>query len=88
MLIRTDDTSATTRRPHGVLYIRYEDGRREERDILTCAHCQATWIVEPGSGKRRGWCLKCGGPLCGKAPCMASCVPFERWLDSVERAGR
>lgn len=87
MLIRTDD-SHTVRRPHGVLLAVHWDGTQEERDILTCAHCQYTWMVEPGSGKKRGWCLKCQGPICGKARCMAECEPFERWLEAVERKHR
>ncbi len=49
-----------------------------ERDTLQCVHCQKHWIVEPGSGRQRGWCLKCNGPLCGAQKCMTECVPFEK----------
>lgn len=48
-----------------------------ERDTLQCVHCMKHWIVEPGSGRQRGWCLKCSGPLCGAEKCMTRCVPFE-----------
>jgi hypothetical protein len=87
MLIRTDD-GHTARRPHGVLYVVHEDGRREERDILTCAHCQYTWPLVPGSGRTRGWCRLCAGPLCGKRPCMTACVPYERMIERIEARSR
>jgi hypothetical protein len=87
MLIRTNE-SHTTRRPHGALLATHLDGTLEERDILVCCHCQYTWAVIPGSRRRRGWCLKCDGPLCGKKTCMTTCEPFERWLEEVERKSR
>jgi hypothetical protein len=87
MLIRTDE-SVTVRRPHGVAYLLHADGRQEERDILICRHCQYTMVIVPGSGRRRGWCHRCAGPLCGKQRCMTQCEPFERWLEAVERKYR
>lgn len=87
MLIRTAD-SHTARSPHGILLATHWDGTREERDILTCCHCQYAWEVRPGSGKRRGWCARCSGPTCGKRRCETACEPFERWLEMVERKAR
>ena len=55
-----------------------------ERDTIQCCHCQAHYIVQPGSGKRRGWCTMCSAPTCGKPAC-APCVPFEKKLDAFER---
>lgn len=49
-----------------------------------CRHCNAHFLVETGSGKKRGWCTHCGGPTCGSAAC-AKCKPLEQWLDEVER---
>jgi len=46
------------------------------RDTMQCKHCMKHWIVVPGSGRQRGWCLKCNGPLCGAEKCMKECVPF------------
>jgi hypothetical protein len=85
-LIRTDESN-TVRRPHGVLYAVHFDGSLEERDILVCRHCAYTWAVIPGSGKQRGWCRLCSGPLCGKTPCMTSCVPYERMIEQIEAGG-
>jgi hypothetical protein len=87
MLIRTNE-SYTIRRPHGVLLATHFDGTLEERDILVCCHCQYTWAVMPGSGRRRGWCIRCDALVCGKQRCMAECAPFERWLEAVERKAR
>lgn len=56
-------------------------------DTLQCAHCGGHFEVKPGSGKRRGWCLKCSAPLCGQAGCMV-CVPMERMLERIEAAAR
>jgi len=50
-----------------------------------CVHCGAHWISEPGSGKTRGWCQRCHGPVCG--PACAECVPYERQIEN-EEAGR
>jgi len=35
-------------------------------DTLMCIHCQQHWEVMPGSGRRRGYCMNCNGPTCGK----------------------
>ena len=52
-------------------------------DTLRCVHCQAHWVVQPGSGRVRGWCLKCGGPTCGAPECNV-CAPFEKKLELME----
>jgi len=52
------------------------DGPTVQRDTCQCQHCMRHWVVEPGSGKQRGWCVKCNGPLCGAPKCMKECVPF------------
>lgn len=52
---------------------------------MQCVHCGAHWTVIPGSGKKRGWCMRCNGPFCG-AQCEA-CVPVEQRLEN-EAAGR
>jgi hypothetical protein len=59
-------------RPHGALL---DDGR-EVADLLQCCHCQYTWRLEPGSGRRRGFCTLCMGVTCGRPPCM-ECSPFK-----------
>ena len=56
-----------------------------EKDTLMCVHCGLHWFVEPGSGTKRGWCMRCGGPHCG-APACHTCLPLEKFLDDIERA--
>lgn len=79
--------TSTAGRPAGHTEITWDDGRKVEGDTLQCAHCGQHWIVRPGSGRQRGWCLKCSGPLCGKQGCLERCYPMEKRLDDAE-AGR
>ncbi len=62
-----------------------ETGRvTQEGATLSCVHCQRTWAVKPGSGRQRGWCMKCNGPTCGGKACQ-TCVPFDRQMEIAER---
>lgn len=66
-------------------YVRWFDpsGRTtREADSLQCVHCDLHWIVEPGSGAKRGWCHHCGGPHCGAPGCW-TCRPFQQQLDAA-----
>lgn len=57
--------------------VTYDDcGKKIERELRQCCHCQYTWIYEPGSGIKRGFCLKCMGLLCGRQECFNNCAPF------------
>ena len=49
-------------------------------DTVQCVHCGTHWVPQRGSGRLRGFCLRCGGVTCGAASCDA-CVPFEQRLD-------
>lgn len=53
-----------------------------ETPTLQCVHCGRHWQVRPGSGKTRGFCSNCNGPVCG--PSCAKCVPQEQMLDNIE----
>ena len=55
-----------------------------ERDTVMCAHCQKHWIPEPGSGRERGWCLRCNGPTCGQQVCNEHCIPWEKRIEVME----
>lgn len=66
---------ASVLRPHGHVII-VGDGPVVERDTLSCVHCGGHWVVVPGSGRTRGWCMKCKGPTCGKQACCA-CRPVD-----------
>jgi len=58
------------------------DGQRHS-DTLQCRHCQAHWEVIPGSGQKRGWCMRCKGPTCGRPECDP-CIPSEAKLDAID----
>lgn len=65
-------------RPSGYIATSDEKCFAETRQ---CVHCQYTWIYIPGSGAKRGICLKCYGLLCGRPECMRLCdekhAPFS-----------
>jgi hypothetical protein len=71
------------RRPAGHVII-VGDGPKIERDTLQCCHCGGHWIVEPGSGRRRGFCLKCNAVHCGGPNCWV-CRPHQRLIDTGSR---
>jgi len=62
----------------GYVRIDHPEGPAIERDTMQCVHCMKHWLVIPGSGRRRGWCTRCNGPVCGAEVCMTQCVPFEK----------
>lgn len=51
----------------------------QEREMLHCCHCDRRWRVEPGSGKKRGFCHNCNQVTCGFKECDI-CVPLEKKL--------
>ena len=59
-------------------------GGIQEFDTVQCCHCGAHFHVIPGSGRRRGFCLHCMKPTCGRPECNV-CMPIEKWLDQVEK---
>lgn len=63
------------------------EGPPIERDTTQCVHCMGHWAVEPGSGRTRGWCPRCGGPHCG-APACWTCVPFMKQIAQQEARAR
>ncbi len=48
-----------------------------------CCHCGNHFVMIKGSGKKRGWCMKCHAITCGCIKCC-KCVPFEKKLDLYE----
>lgn len=71
----------SVKRPKGAILI---DGKHVA-DTLQCVHCSAHWVVVAGSGKHRGWCLRCKGPLCGSVRCMGDCIPLRKRLEGWEK---
>lgn len=54
-----------------------------EVGTLCCVHCGGHWVPKPGSGRVRGWCTNCHGPVCG--PGCAECVPVEQMIENMEK---
>ena len=76
----------SVRKPKG--YIQITDsatGIIQDAETLMCSHCQFIWIVQPGSGRQRGFCLNCNGPTCGKRLCETRCLPFEKVIENTEK---
>lgn len=65
-------------------------GNKLEKEYRQCVHCQFTWEYIPGSGAKRGFCLKCFGLTCGRLECLqAGCNgSFEKALDQREKKTR
>jgi len=81
--------TATANKPAGVIITATSSGRVIEADTLQCCHCGMHWMVVRGSGRLRGWCSKCNGPLCcEKELCTVMCYPLEKRLDDAEKHGR
>lgn len=72
-------------KPHGHIIVTGEGGDVHS-DTLQCVHCGGHWKVEPGSGKLRGYCYNCSGPICG--PKCIECVPQEVMLEAMEKGVR
>lgn len=53
-----------------------------EIDTVACVHCGGHFAIQPGSGRIRGYCMNCSGPICG--PSCAACVPVEQYLANLE----
>lgn len=77
----------TVGHPHGYIRREHASGLVEEADAMVCVHCQFTWRYQPGSGRERGWCFRCGAVTCGATACM-TCVHFERRIELIEAGAR
>lgn len=61
-----------------------------ERDTFTCAHCNSIVVVEPAKPPEEmgGFCRMCMKCICKTCDQSGNCVPFERKLEAIEKAGR
>lgn len=90
-------TFNTKLRPAGTIIIGSLDGdRKVEVDTWMCCHCgqhcartKGIWTAPSQTRKpiRRGFCMRCNGPTCGKYSCDA-CVPTERKLELCEAGAK
>jgi hypothetical protein len=76
----------STRGARGYVIVSSPDGPCDiQKETRQCVHCGNHWIYEPGSGRVRGWCMKCNGVTCGSKQCDP-CVPFEARIEIMEGA--
>lgn len=59
-----------------------EGGLEQHIDLIACCHCQRIFPFVKGSGRLRGWCLRCNKITCG--PGCEECVPWRQMLASME----
>lgn len=52
-------------------------------DTIQCVHCGRHWVPIKGSGRVRGFCMKCNGMVCGRKTCH-TCIPSEKRLEIRE----
>ena len=69
----------STKNPHGVIVV----NGMNVADTKQCCHCDGHFIVQKGSGRKRGWCKNCHEVHCGGPKCWV-CVPFEKKMDLLE----
>lgn len=75
-------------RPSGLLIEEPLDGGPKiYRDTYRCRHCQRHWVHTKEKARKRGFCWRCCGPVCGKDDCAGECIPYEARMENVE-AGR
>ena len=67
-------------KPSGIILL---DGR-EVAQTKQCPHCQEHFISQKGSGKLRGFCMRCMAVTCGKQACHV-CIPFEKKIEALEK---
>lgn len=70
-------------REDGVIIADTNDGRIETATAW-CCHCGTHFTEVRGSGRIRGFCMKCMAKTCGAPGCDA-CYPIEKRLDDYER---
>ena len=59
-----------------------DSDKKKECEFVQCCHCQRLWLYKPGSGKVRGFCLRCMGVTCG--PDCDECVPAMQMIENME----
>lgn len=66
--------------PKSNIIIAHEMGKVDEWDCVQCVHCTGAIKIEAGSGKKRGFCMKCMGPTCGQPDCESGCRPAKKLI--------
>ncbi len=63
--------------------IPHDGGPTVTQDLVNCVHCGYIWTWQAGSGRIRGFCMKCNGLLCGRRHCREQ-VPCRHWMFGIE----
>lgn len=71
----------TSRKAKGQIIITNLNGDTEYKETMQCAHCGKHWVLKPGSGRKRGFCMLCNQVTCGQEQCEIRCVPQEVMCD-------
>lgn len=84
---RSHSLRPTRGRRSGVVVSKPYDGSAETQfDTWQCVHCSLTQRHEPGSGRLRGYCLRCPGFTCGRPECVRrGHVSKDEELDQMSR---
>lgn len=70
----------SVRKPSGTIL--FDSGQCA--DTVQCVHCHRHWVVIRGSGRKRGFCMNCGGVTCGSDKCH-QCIPREKRIALFEQ---
>jgi hypothetical protein len=65
----------TVARPDGTIIVTSDQGT-VEADMVQCVHCGRQWTVQPGSGRKTGYCKFHQGRLCSNPQC-AECLGLD-----------
>jgi hypothetical protein len=60
-----------------------DSDRVTEQETVSCRHCGRVWLWRPGSGIKRGWCMRCNGFTCGNDACD-TCLPMMQMIENME----
>ena len=71
------------RKPSGHIFV---DGQ-EVANTMQCCHCGKHFVSVKGSGKLRGFCMRCHQITCGNPVCNV-CTPFEKKMEEYEKGKR
>ena len=79
------------RRADGYISITEPGKPLREADTTQCSHCSGVVVLTPGEsggGVESRWCSQCSKHICGACAQHATCRPFEKMLEALERRNR
>lgn len=59
-------------------------GATFESATLTCSHCHAVVVLNPGRTRERHWCAKCDKYVCDGCAAVGECRPLNQILDTLQ----